>query len=76
MASRPAIARTNQPNVFFDPASSESLNAYWSIWDPSESVAGGYWPRRDDNLALLALQAVYEYWVTDGNNETSAAVCR
>jgi uncharacterized protein (TIGR02217 family) len=63
---------TNQPNVFFDPASSESLTAYWSIWDSSQSIAGGYWPRRDDNLALLALQAVYEYWVTDGNNETSA----
>ena len=61
---------TNQPNVFFDPASSESFTAYWSIWDPSQSIAGGYWPRRDDELALLALQAIYEYWVTDGNNET------
>jgi len=64
---------TNQPSVFFDPASSESQTAYWSIWDPSESAAGGYWPRRDDNLALLALQAVYEYWVTDGNNEMSVS---
>ena len=48
----------------------------WSIWDPSQSAAGSYWPRRDDELQLLALQAIYEYWVTDGNNETSAAACR
>jgi uncharacterized protein (TIGR02217 family) len=64
---------TNEPSVFFDPASTESLTAFWSIWNPSESIAGGYWPRRDDNLALLALQAIYEYWVTDGNNATSAS---
>ena len=26
---------TNQPNVFFDPKSTESFTAFWSIWDPS-----------------------------------------
>jgi hypothetical protein len=70
----PACDRgTNQPNVFYSAASVESATPFWSIWDPSESAAGQYWPRRDDTLQLLALQAVYEYWVTDGHNETSAA---
>jgi uncharacterized protein (TIGR02217 family) len=69
----PACDRgTNQPNVFYDPASTESATPYWSIWDPSASVAGSYAPRRDDELQLLALQAIYEYWVTDGNNVTSS----
>jgi uncharacterized protein (TIGR02217 family) len=63
---------TNQPNVFYSPASIGSATPFWSIWDPSQSVAGDYWPRRDDELQLLALQAIYEYWVTDGNNETSS----
>ncbi|MGH6741285.1 MAG: baseplate megatron protein TIM-barrel domain-containing protein [Bradyrhizobium sp.] len=65
---------TNQPNVFYDPKSVESFTPYWSMWDPSESVAGDYWPRRDERLYLLALQAVYEYWVTDGNNATVGGV--
>ncbi len=69
----PACDRgTNQPNVFYSPTSVESATPFWSIWDPSQSVAGDYWPRRDDELQLLALQAIYEYWVTDGRNETSA----
>jgi uncharacterized protein (TIGR02217 family) len=59
---------TNQPNIFYSTASTASGTPYWSIWDASESVPGGYWPHRDDLLYLLALQAVYEYWVTDGNN--------
>ncbi len=63
---------TNQPNVFYAPGSTESFTPFWSIWDPSQSVAGNYWPRRDDELQLVALQAAYEYWVTDGNNETSS----
>jgi uncharacterized protein (TIGR02217 family) len=50
-----------------------STGEFWSIWDPSESAAGQYWPRRDDALQLLALQAIYEYWVIDGHNQTSAA---
>jgi hypothetical protein len=62
---------TNQPNVFYSPASIESFTPYWSIWDPVSG--GGFLPRIDDEIQLLALQAIYEYWVTDGNNETSAA---
>ena len=58
---------TNQPNVFFDPKSTESFTAYWSIWDPGNEV--GYLPRRDDTIQALALEAVYEYWNVDGNNE-------
>jgi uncharacterized protein (TIGR02217 family) len=70
----PACDRgTNQPNVFYSPASVESATPFWSVWDPSQSTAGQYWPRRDDALQLLALQAIYQYWVTDGHNETSAA---
>jgi len=70
----PACDRgTNQPNVFYSPASVESATPFWSIWDASQSAVGQFWPRRDDELQLLALRAVYEYWVTDGNNETSAA---
>jgi hypothetical protein len=68
----PACNRaTNQPNVFFDPKSSGSATPYWSIWDPIPG--GGLAPRRDDTLAELALQAVYEYWTVDGRNETSTA---
>jgi uncharacterized protein (TIGR02217 family) len=59
---------TNQPNVFFDPKSTESFTAYWSIWDPANEL--GYLPRRDDTIQALALQAVYEYWNVDGNNES------
>ena len=63
---------TNQPNVFFDPKSTESFTAYWSIWDPANE--GGYLPRRDDTIQALALQAVYEYWNVDGNNESVGGV--
>jgi len=68
----PACDRgTNQPNVFFAPTSVESFTPYWSIWDP---VAGGsYLPHRDDEIALLALQAIHDYWVTGGNNAVSPA---
>jgi len=65
---------TNQPNLFYSPKSTESGTPFWSIWDASESVAGEYWPRRDDLLYLLALQAIYEYWVTDGHNATVGGV--
>jgi hypothetical protein len=64
---------TNQPNVFFDPTSAQSSTAFWSIWDPSASTPGGYAPRSDDMLQTLALQAIYEYWVTDGNNAASSS---
>ena len=62
---------TNQPNVFYDPKSSESFTPFWSAWRPIDG--DGFAPVRDDVLAQLGLQAVYEYWVTDGHNATSAA---
>ena len=66
----PACDRgTNQPNVFYDPKSSESFTPFWSLWQ--EVSGSGYLPQRDDTLALLALQAIYEYWNTDGHNMTS-----
>ena len=62
---------TNQPNVLFDSKSSESATPYWSIWT---SVPGqGLAPLRDDTISSLALQAMYEYWASDGHNETSTA---
>ncbi|HUZ31501.1 MAG TPA: glycoside hydrolase TIM-barrel-like domain-containing protein [Xanthobacteraceae bacterium] len=71
----PACDRgTNQPNVFYSPGSVESSTPFWSIWDPNQSEAGGYYPRRDDELQLLALQAIYEYWATNGNNVTVGGV--
>ncbi len=60
---------TNQPNVFFDAKSTESATAYWSIWDNAGGL--GYLPRRDDTIQSLALQALYTYWVTNGNIPTS-----
>lgn len=65
---------TNQPNVFFDPKSTESFTPYWSVWEPADG--GGFLPRADQNLQLMALQAVYEYWFTDApsNNETVLGV--
>jgi len=60
---------TNQPNVFFDAKSTESETPFWSIWQPSEG--GGFLPKPDQNLSLLALQAIYEYWFVDGRNAVS-----
>ncbi|ACB96300.1 baseplate megatron protein TIM-barrel domain-containing protein [Beijerinckia indica] len=60
---------TNQPNVFYDPKSSESFTPYWSIWESMDGAA--YRPVQDDELVLLALQAIHEYWFEEGNNETS-----
>jgi GTA TIM-barrel-like domain len=62
---------TNQPNVFFSAGSSESFTPYWSIWRNADG--GGYLPQPDQNLALLALQALYEYWFIDGHNAVSAS---
>jgi hypothetical protein len=62
---------TNQPNVFYDAKSTESATPYWSVWDPAPG--GGYTPRRDDTLSSLALQSMYEYWTSDGHNESSPA---
>ncbi len=61
---------TNQPNVFFDPQSSESETPFWSIWNSSD---GETWtPRRDDFLANLGLQTIYDYW-SNGSNVPAAS---
>jgi hypothetical protein len=60
---------TNQPNVFFDPKSTESGSPFWSQW--RSAFGGTFLPREDKILAPLALQAIHEYWFVDGNNETS-----
>jgi len=62
---------TNQPNVFFDAKSTESDTPFWSVWDSADGMT--FRPRKDDNLYLLALQAIYEYWFVNGNNQTSGA---
>ncbi|ODM43020.1 glycoside hydrolase TIM-barrel-like domain-containing protein [Cereibacter johrii] len=56
----PAIDRgTNQPNVFFDPKSSESATPHFSRgW-------------RDDALQRAYLEASYLWWGTPANNPTS-----
>ena len=57
----PAIDRgTNQPNVFFDPKSSESFTPYFSRgW-------------RDDAIQRAYLEATYLFWGSAANNPTSA----
>jgi GTA TIM-barrel-like domain/Conserved hypothetical protein 2217 (DUF2460) len=67
---------TNQPNVFFSAGSVESGTAFWSIWQPADGGPGVFLPKPDQNLQLLALQAIYEYWFTDtpNNNETVGGV--
>jgi hypothetical protein len=62
---------TNQPNVFFDAKSTESATPYWSAWRNADG--GGFLPKPDQNLQLLALQAIYEYWFTEGHNAVSSA---
>ena len=56
----PAIDRgTNQPNVFFDPKSSESATPYFSRgW-------------RDDTIQRAYLEATYLWWGTLANNPVS-----
>jgi hypothetical protein len=61
---------TNQPNVFFDPKSTESDTPFWSEWRSAFGCI--YLPKPDTLLARLALQAVHEYWFVDGNNEMSS----
>jgi hypothetical protein len=57
----PAIDRgTNQPNVFFDPKSSESFTPYFSRgW-------------RDDAIQRAYLEATYLWWGAAANNPTSS----
>ncbi len=58
----PAIDRgTNQPNVFFDPKSSESFTPYFSRgW-------------RDDTIQRAYLEATYLFWNDATNNPLSSA---
>jgi hypothetical protein len=60
----------NQPNAFYDPKSTESFTPYWSIWEPQSG--GSFKPRQDEAIQLLFLQAIYEYWLMDGNNAVSS----
>lgn len=60
---------TNEPNVFYAPAASASGTPFWSTWQAS---GAGYAPQRDDLIAGLALQAVYDYW--QANNANVAGV--
>ena len=62
---------TNQPNVFFDAKSAESATPYWSVWQPIPG--GAAIPQRDDTLATLALEAIYQYWNVDGRNAASTS---
>jgi hypothetical protein len=62
---------SNQPNVFFDSKSVESATPYWSIWQPIPG--GGAIPQRDDTLATLALEAIYQYWNFGGRNATTSS---
>ncbi|MEQ8368405.1 MAG: glycoside hydrolase/phage tail family protein, partial [Roseicyclus sp.] len=57
----PAIDRgTNQPNVFFDPKSSESFTPHFSRgW-------------RDDAIQRAYLEATYLFWAAPANNPVSA----
>jgi hypothetical protein len=56
----PAINKgTNQPNVFYDPKSSESAVPYFS--------SGG----RDDEIQRQYVRAMVEYWADNANNPAS-----
>lgn len=57
----PAVDRgSNQPNVFFDPKSSESFVPYFSRgW-------------RDDSIQRAYLEATYSYWSDPANNPVSS----
>jgi hypothetical protein len=57
----PAVEKgTNQPNVFFDPKSSESFIPYYSTG------------RRDDLIQRRYVEATTRYWTDAGNNPVSA----
>ena len=65
----PVDKGTNQPNVFYDPRSTESFTPYWSQWQLQSD--GSYVPMIDTDIMWLGLQAMYEYWTKDGNNMTA-----
>ena len=59
----PAVDKgSNQPNLFFTRNSVASGTPYWSIWDAGAGET--LMPRRDDTIAELSAQAVYDYWQT------------
>lgn len=62
---------TNQPNLFYTENSTESGTPYWSIWQNAGST---YLPLPDQNLFLLALQAIYEYWFLDNGGANNPSV--
>ena len=61
---------TNQPNLFYSPASRESGTPYWSAW--TSAAGGALAPLRDDTILEAALDAVHDYWQV--NNQTVAGV--
>ncbi|HWG06064.1 MAG TPA: glycoside hydrolase TIM-barrel-like domain-containing protein, partial [Beijerinckiaceae bacterium] len=63
---------TNQPNVSYDPRSSESATPFWSTWDLV--AGGGFQPTEDETIAVVAREAIEEYWTSDGNNESIGGV--
>ena len=67
----PSIDRsTNEENLFYDPGSVAGGTPFWSEWEPAED--GALRPVQDQTIQFMAHQAWWEYWVSDGNNETSS----
>ncbi len=65
----PAVDKgANQPNVFYDPGSSESFTPYWSAWVPQ---GAGFVPLRDDFMQYNALKAFYDYWFGTANQNVT-----
>jgi hypothetical protein len=62
---------TNQPNVFFSAGSVQSQTPFWSIWDSADG--GTNIPRRDDLLAEIALQTIYDYWAPGAGSHNQSA---
>lgn len=61
---------TNQPNVFFSFSAAASQTPFWSKWVPTGGADQA--PIQNDVIQQLGLQAIYDYWFTDGNNQTSS----
>ena len=68
--ARRSTKATNQPNVFFDAKSTESCDALLVDLGPARAGGRLFCRVRDDTIQALALEAIYEYWNVDGNNET------
>ncbi len=59
---------SNEENVFYDPSSTSGGSPFWSVWNAARTA-----PLVDSTLALTGLQALWQYWTTDGANQTSGA---